>query len=238
MVSTKPAPVRVKRPRRSEARWPSARTDSAASSKVVSAVAARKQMASKRFDLPTPLVPAMQVNGPKRTSTSTRFLKPLTFNRVSMVLSFSSTAAGPGGMVARAGSGPAGSSTVARSAPPAARGLDSRPGAAQVRGLRFVQTKSPRIAPLAKLRTAGHTLISLIHLRGRSSRSPAAEMPSSERIADGGHRGPSWWLLDNRFYEQRRSDSRKRKLLTRDRLGSSLDAECMIPRGIGADLAS
>src|SRR5579872_4393995 len=41
-------------------------------------------MASKRLDFPTPFAPATQVKGPKRTSTSTRFLNPLTRSRVSM----------------------------------------------------------------------------------------------------------------------------------------------------------
>ena len=41
-------------------------------------------MASNRFDFPTALGPAMHVNGPKRTSTSTRFLKPFTLSRVIM----------------------------------------------------------------------------------------------------------------------------------------------------------
>src|ERR1039458_5709625 len=40
-------------------------------------------MASNKFDLPTPFAPAMQVKGPKCTSTSTRFLNPVTFRRVS-----------------------------------------------------------------------------------------------------------------------------------------------------------
>ena len=50
-----------------------------------SASALRNTTASSKFDLPTPLAPAMHVNGPKLTSTSTRFLKPVTRNRVSMV---------------------------------------------------------------------------------------------------------------------------------------------------------
>lgn len=42
-------------------------------------------MASKMFDFPTPLAPATQVNGPKRTSRSTRFLKPDIFILVIMI---------------------------------------------------------------------------------------------------------------------------------------------------------
>jgi len=52
------------------------------------AKALRKRIASKRFDLPTPLTPAIQVKEPKRTSTSTKFLKPLTFKRMIIVSSF------------------------------------------------------------------------------------------------------------------------------------------------------
>jgi hypothetical protein len=67
---------------RSEVRSSSPRTDSAASINGFSVKALRKRMASKRFDLPTPLGPATQVNGPKWTSTPTRFLNPSTLRRV------------------------------------------------------------------------------------------------------------------------------------------------------------
>jgi len=50
-----------------------------------SARAPRKVTASNKFDLPTPLAPATHVNGPNETSTSARFLNPLTFSRVNMV---------------------------------------------------------------------------------------------------------------------------------------------------------
>src|SRR5947209_10914491 len=40
-------------------------------------------MASKRLDLPTALWPVKQLNGPRRTSTSRRFLKPWTWSLVS-----------------------------------------------------------------------------------------------------------------------------------------------------------
>src|SRR5947199_6770005 len=69
---------------RSEALPPSLRTERAASIRGFSASALRNVIASNRFDLPTPLRPAIQVKGPKDTSTSTRFLKPLTFKRVSI----------------------------------------------------------------------------------------------------------------------------------------------------------
>src|SRR3954465_15643447 len=71
----------------SDERPPSPRTDRAASTSGFSAGAARKRIASNRFDLPDPLTPAMQVNGPKRTSTSTRFLKPFTLSLVSIARS-------------------------------------------------------------------------------------------------------------------------------------------------------
>ena len=68
----------------SDARPSSSRIDLAASISGLSDRALKKAMASKRFDFPTPLAPVIQVNGPNLTSTSTRFLKPLTFSRVSM----------------------------------------------------------------------------------------------------------------------------------------------------------
>jgi hypothetical protein len=37
-----------------------------------------------RIDLPGPLAPVMQLNDPKQTSTSTRFLKPEIFKRVNI----------------------------------------------------------------------------------------------------------------------------------------------------------
>src|ERR1039457_3408787 len=57
---------------------PCARTDIAASRSWCSAKALKNRMASNKFDLPTPFAPAMQVKGPKCTSTSTRFLNPVT----------------------------------------------------------------------------------------------------------------------------------------------------------------
>jgi hypothetical protein len=74
--------VRWNRLRKSDALLPSALIDEAASVSGWLARALRKRIASKRFDLPTPLTPAIQVKGPKRTSTSTKFLKPLTFKRM------------------------------------------------------------------------------------------------------------------------------------------------------------
>src|SRR5690606_19451659 len=44
----------------------------------------RNSMASKRFDLPTALGPAMHVNGPNSAEKPSRFLKPSTSIRVSM----------------------------------------------------------------------------------------------------------------------------------------------------------
>ena len=52
-------------------------------------------IASKRFDFPAPLGPAMQVKGPKSTTTSLRFLKPDTSKRVSTGLSPSLDAGHP-----------------------------------------------------------------------------------------------------------------------------------------------
>src|SRR5262249_48265024 len=63
---------------------PSSRTDKAASMSGRSARALKNWIASKRFDFPVPFAPATHVKGPKRTSTSTRFLKPETFRRVSI----------------------------------------------------------------------------------------------------------------------------------------------------------
>src|SRR5262249_51821170 len=71
----------------SAVRPPSSRTDKAASISGRSARALRKRIASNRLDFPTPFGPATHVNGPKHTSTSTRFLKPETFKRVSIVCS-------------------------------------------------------------------------------------------------------------------------------------------------------
>jgi hypothetical protein len=45
-------------------------------------------MASKRLDLPTPFVPAIQVKGEKDKSMSTRFLKPDILSLVSMIVIF------------------------------------------------------------------------------------------------------------------------------------------------------
>ena len=80
-------------------------------------------MASNRFDLPTPLAPATQVNGPKRTSTSSRFLKPLTFSRVSMTSSIHRGCAGVSRWGARGGAvrcrfGRAGGRGARSAAPP------------------------------------------------------------------------------------------------------------------------
>ena len=47
--------------------------------------ALKKVIASNKFDLPTPLAPAIHVKGPKRTLTSARFLNPFTFKRINMV---------------------------------------------------------------------------------------------------------------------------------------------------------
>src|SRR3954447_10003442 len=49
-----------------------------------SARALRNMIASNKFDLPTALPPAMQVNRPKERTTSRRFLNPDTFRRVSI----------------------------------------------------------------------------------------------------------------------------------------------------------
>src|SRR5712692_2890440 len=64
---------------------PSSRTDKAASISGRSARALRNWIASKRFDFPVPFAPATHVKGPKLTSTSTRFLKPETLRRVSIL---------------------------------------------------------------------------------------------------------------------------------------------------------
>jgi hypothetical protein len=50
---------------------------------VFPANAIRNIIVSNKFDFSTPLIPAMQVNGPNRTSTLTRFFKPVIFNRAS-----------------------------------------------------------------------------------------------------------------------------------------------------------
>src|SRR5216683_1794740 len=63
---------------------PASRTRIAASARGHSAKSLKNAIASSKLDLPTPFTPAMQVKGPKRTSTSTRFLNPDTFNRVNM----------------------------------------------------------------------------------------------------------------------------------------------------------
>src|ERR1019366_1435619 len=71
-------------PLTSPERRDSSRTESAACARVRSVTALRKRIASKRFDFPTPFAPAMHVKGPKRTSTSTKFLKPETLKLVSL----------------------------------------------------------------------------------------------------------------------------------------------------------
>ncbi len=80
------SPIRWKRLHISADLAPSARTDKAALTSVSLVRALRNLIASNRLDLPAPFAPATQVNGPKRTSTSTRFLKPDTFKRVNITI--------------------------------------------------------------------------------------------------------------------------------------------------------
>ena len=84
IASARRSPTQWKMPRRSPVRSDSDRTDNAASARVLSVNALRKRIASNRFDFPTPFGPAMHVNGPKRTSTSTKFLNPDTCSRVNI----------------------------------------------------------------------------------------------------------------------------------------------------------
>jgi len=65
-------------------------------------------MASKTFDFPAPFSPAIQVNGPKSTSRSRRFLKPSTSKRVSTRCSLGRNGMGglPSALVARRGGRP------------------------------------------------------------------------------------------------------------------------------------